>query len=124
MCENDTPDSLLGDNLFSSAAVHITASNGSTRDFARKAIRSARDHDDPETSTVILHTTHHRLFVIPRSATLAQIFAGVQWPRYSPFPFQDLRRSPRIRDFEEDGVELCEGCYMNVYVLPNDGLQT
>jgi hypothetical protein len=124
MSENDTVHLHFGDSLFVSAAIHLTASNGSTRDFARKAIMSGQDHDDPETSTVILHTARHRFFVIPRSTTLRQIFEGVKWPRDSPIPFQDLRRAPRIRDFEEDGVELNEGWFMNLYVLPNDGMQT
>jgi len=123
MSEKDTVHSHLGNNLFVSGAVHLTASNGSTRDFCRKAIMSGQDHDDPETSTIILHTARNRLFVIPRSTTLRQIFAGVKWPRDSPSPFQDLRQAPRIRDFEEDGVELNEGWFMNLYVLPNDGRQ-
>ena len=120
--ENTTIKSLLS-NLFSSAAVCLTAYNGSTREFSRKAIKSSRDHDDPETSTVLIHTSRNRFFVIPRSATLGQVFAGVRWPRDSPSPFQDLRRVPRVRDFEEDGVELNEGWYMKLYVLPNDGRQ-
>jgi hypothetical protein len=117
--ENKTVGSLL-ENLFSSAAIHLTAYNGSTRDFSRKAIRQGVDLDDPETSTVILHTSRLRFFVIPRSTALKQIFAGVRWPRDDPIPFEDLRRAPRIRDFEEDGVELVEGWYMEIYVLHND----
>jgi len=118
MSENTTVKSLLG-NIFSSAAIHLTAYNGSTRDFCRKAINSSLDHDNPETSTVLLLTSRGRFFVIPRSATLGQVFAGVRWPRDSPSPFQDLRRASRVRDFEEDGVELSEGWYMNLFVLPN-----
>ena len=117
--ENKTVGSLL-ENLFSSAAIHLTAHNGSTRDFSKKAIRQGIDLDDPETSTVIFHTSRSRLFVIPRSTTLKQIFAGVKWPRDDPIPFEDLRRVPRIRDFEEDGVELGEGWYMEIYVIQND----
>ena len=45
-------------------------------------------------------------FVVPRKTTSQEVFAGARWPRDDPLPFRDVRPTPRIRDFEVDGVEL------------------
>jgi hypothetical protein len=83
---------------------------------------SAVIHDSPEDSMVLVHTFRHRFLVIPCQTTLAGVFAGARWPRGGLLPFVDLRRTPRVRDFEEDGVELFEGRFMNLFVVPEDHL--
>jgi hypothetical protein len=60
---------------------------------------------------------------IPRETTIKDVVAGARWPRQSNAPvFEDLRRAPRKRDDEIDGIELALGWMMEVYVVTNDKL--
>lgn len=115
--ENATVGSMI-ENLFTSVAAFAV---GDVPEATRKNIMmSAVIHDHPEDSTVLFITFGGRILKVPRSTTIAQLVAGVKWPRTSPVPFEDLRTKPRARAFETDGVELSDGWYTQLYVIPND----
>jgi len=64
-----------------------------------------------------------RLFKIPRETRIKDVVAGARWPRQSLAPtFEDLRRAPRKRNDEIDGIELIMGWMIEVYVIPQDKL--
>jgi len=80
---------------------------------------SAMEHDDPSRTTVFIRTYRGRFLVIPRESTFADIFAGARWPRDTPVPFKDLSKTPRMRDFESDGLELDRYMHLELHVIPN-----
>jgi hypothetical protein len=54
---------------------------------------------------------------------MKDIIAGARWPRQSDAPvFEDLRRPPRKRTDDIDGVKLAMGWMIEVYVIPEDKL--
>jgi hypothetical protein len=85
-------------------------------------MRSAMQHE--KHSSVIAMTSRGRLFVIPRTTKLKDIVSGARWPRPKDDPdvpaFTDLRQTPRRREHEVDGFELCLGYFMELYVIPHD----
>jgi hypothetical protein len=117
--ENDTVASLLN-GLFPSAAI---GAGRSSAPFIRRAMHSAVRHDSSHETTVLAITHRGRFLVIPRQTTLKEIFAGARWPREGPLAFKDLREASRARDFEDDGVPLGGGWYMEIYVVLNDMLK-
>jgi hypothetical protein len=114
--ENSSIGSLL-ENLFSSVVV---AETGLSRSSRQDAMRSALAHDSAEDSVVYVPTFRGRFFVVPRKTTFQEIFAGARWPRDGPLPFEDARETPRVRDFEVDGVELGCGWFVEVWVIPKE----
>jgi hypothetical protein len=72
---------------------------------------------------LIMMSSRGRLFKIPRETTIMDVVAGARWPRQPNAPvFEDLRRTPRKRNDEIDGIELTVGCMMEVYVVTDDKL--
>lgn len=116
--ETDTIGSVLENLFISVAAALVDNSNGNQGQIMMSAIT----HDRPADSTVLFNTFGGRILEIPRSATFSQIIEGAKWPRDGPIPFRDLRRKPRARDFERDGVQLTKGSFTELYVVPNDKL--
>lgn len=117
--ENATIGSVFG-NIFASGAVH--GIEGGSHQLRTQIMMSALEHDSADDSTIMLTTSRGRWLVIPRSTTLAEIFAGARWPRDGPLGFRDMRRKPRSSNFEQDGVELSMGCFIELYVIPNNRL--
>jgi hypothetical protein len=79
----------------------------------------AHDRD----GVILIMSSRGRLFKIPRETTIRDVVAGARWPRQSNAPiFEDLRRVPRKRADEIDGVELLWGWMMDVLVVPKDQL--
>jgi hypothetical protein len=115
--ERDTIESLLS-GFFPSLVRDGPSS------FAQKVMPSVLNHESPRHSVVLMNTYRGRFLVIPRQTTFKAIFAGARWPRDDgPLAFEDLRKAPRARDFEQDGVELGFGWYVEIFVIPNDKLE-
>ena len=114
--EYDTIGSLL-EGLFMSV---LTAERNTSSSARLDASRSAIVHESDHTSVVHVMTHRGRFLIIPRSTTFKDILAGARWPRDGPLPFEDGRITPRIRDFEVDGVELGFGWSIEVWVVPKD----
>jgi hypothetical protein len=72
-------------------------------------------------STILICTARGRILEIPPETKLAEVFADAKWPRNGPLGLRDLRRRPRKRNFEVDGVRFGERG-VEVYVIPNDDL--
>ena len=93
----------------------------------RDGMLSAMAHD--KRSLVVVITFHGRLLVIPRQTKIKDIIAGARWPRpQGPgarnIPvFRDLRRKPRARHDEIDGIELFMGWRMELYVIAHKNLE-
>jgi len=103
------------DNLF------ISVANFSGRPGYRDSLPSALAHDRDGVAIVI--SSRGRLFKIPRETKIKDIVAGARWPRQPNTPiFEDLRRAPRKRSDEIDGVDLMFGWMMEIYVVPKDKL--
>lgn len=118
--EGDTVESLL-EALFPSLITADTDRNSPF--FCNAALQSAWKHNSSRESVVLVHTYRGRCFVIPRKTSLKEIFAGARWPRDSPPPFEDMGNSSGMRNAEEvDGVELCQGWFMEIWVVPCDKL--
>jgi hypothetical protein len=115
--ENDTIESLLQGLFFS---VEMAENRNVSSSIRQDTIRSAVAHESPEKSIVYIGTTRGRFLVVPRETTFKQIISGARWPRDGPLPFEDARETPRIRDFEVDGVELGFGWFIEVWVVPKD----
>jgi hypothetical protein len=115
--ERDTIESLLG-GLFPSLVRDGPSS------FAQQVMPSVLKHESPRQSVALVNTYRGRFLVIPRQTTFKAIFAGARWPRddSGPLAFEDLRKAPRARNFERDGVELGFGWYVEIFVIPNDKL--
>jgi hypothetical protein len=114
--ENDTIESLL-QGLFMSVAA---AERGTSSSSKQELLRSALTHDSPHSSIVYVQTFRGRFLIVPRKTTFKEIFAGARWPRDGPLAFEDARETPRIRDFEVDGVCLGQGWFVEVWVVPKD----
>jgi len=102
-------------NIFASAVI---GSSAATREWMRKAV----DYDSGEDSKIIMVTHRSRLLVIPRNTVLSDIFRGSFWPRKpedGPIAFTDLRRTPRARPHEVDGVSFTMGHSIEMLVVPN-----
>jgi hypothetical protein len=116
--EDDTVESLL-ENMFYSAFCYL----GEGRD----GMRSATEHD--EHSLVVAVTFRGRFLVIPRQLKIKDVIAGARWPRPQGagarnIPvFRDLRRKPRARHDEIDGIELIMGTTMELYVIAEKNLE-
>ena len=83
------------------------------------AMAMAHDKD----GVVFTMTSHGRLFKIPRETTIKDIVTGARWPRQSDAPvFEDLRRAPRKRADEIDGIKLSMGWMVELFVVPKDKL--
>jgi hypothetical protein len=80
------------------------AERGTSSSSKQELLRSALTHDTPHSSIVYVPTFRGRLLIVPRKTTFKEIFAGARWPRDGPLAFEDARETPRIRDFEVDGV--------------------
>jgi len=73
---------------------------------------------------VIIMSSRGRIFKIPRKTTIKTVVTGARWPRQSNAPvFEDLRRAPRNRSDEIDGIELMMGWMIEVYVVAKDKLE-
>jgi len=110
--ENETIGSFIH-GLFASVA---TFSHGQ-----RASLSSAMAHE--KDGVVVMITFHGRMFKIPWETTIKDVVAGARWPRQSNAPtFEDLRRTPRKRSDEIDGIELMRGWMIVVYVVAKDML--
>lgn len=112
--EYETIGSFL-DGLFISIATF------SHNPINRESLPSAMAHD--RDGVIIMMSSRGRLFKIPRQTKIKDVVAGARWPRQSNAPvFEDLRRSPRKRSDEIDGIELMMGWMIEVYVVAKDKL--
>ena len=114
--EKDTIESVLQGLFLSVAATGSDTSSLSKQEL----LRSAMVHDSPQSSIVYVTTFRGRFLIIPRETTFEEIFAGARWPRDGPLAFEDARETPRIRDFEVDGVTLGQGWFVEIWVIPKD----
>lgn len=113
--EDETIRSFI-DGLFTSVAMY------SHTPVNRKSMPSAVAHD--RDAVVIMMSSRGRLLKIPRETTIKDVVAGARWPRPSDAPiFKDLRRTPRKRSDEIDGIELMMGWMIEVYVVAKDKLE-
>ena len=111
--ENETIGSFIN-GLFTSVA---TFSRGN-----RASLPSAMAHD--KDGVVVMISFRGRIFKIPRATTIKDVVAGARWPRQSNAPtFEDLRKNPRRRSDEIDGIELMRGWMIVVYVIAKDKLR-
>ena len=107
----DEPIGRLIDGLFTSMAAF---SNKGSLPLALALERNA---------VLIMISSRGRLFKIPRETTIKDVVAGARWPRQPNAPiFEDLRRAPRRRSDEIDGIELLMGWMIEVYVVAKDKL--
>jgi len=82
---------------------------------------SAMAHD--RDAVVTMMSSRGRLFRIPRETRFKDVVAGARWPRRSDAPiFEDLRRTPRKRSDEIDGIELMMGWTIELIVVAKDRL--
>ena len=103
------------DNLFTSVATF------SREPVYRESMPSALVHD--RDGVVIMMSSRGRLFKIPREMTIKDVVAGARWPRQPNAPiFEDLRRDPRKRNDEIDGIDLMKGWMIEIYVVPKNKL--
>ena len=114
--ENDTLEELLSE-VFSRAVMIYTLDEDSHPHEEVEA--SAIEHDDPNGTIILIRTARGRLLAVPRKATVAEIFAGARWPQDGPMAFTNLCKTPRVRDFEDDGVELGSDSYIELHVIPD-----
>jgi len=113
--ENETIGSFI-DGLFISIATF------SHSPVNRASLPSAMAHD--RDGVVLMMSSRGRIFKIPRETTIKDVVAGARWPRESNAPtFEDLRRAPRKRSDEIDGIELLMGWMIGVYVVDKDRLE-
>jgi len=111
--EHETIGSFLA-GLFTSVATFYHNSN-------IESINSTVAHE--RDAVIIMTSSRKRLFKIPRETTFKDIVAGARWPRQPNAPiFEDLRRAPRKRNDEIDGIELVMGWMIEVEVVPKDKL--
>ena len=112
--ENETIGSFI-DGLFISIATF------SRTPVNRASLPSAMAHD--RDGVLIMMSSRGRLFKIPRETTIKDVVAGARWPRQFNAPvFEDLRRAPRKRSDEIDGIEVMMGWMIEVYVVAKDKL--
>ena len=112
--ENETIGSII-EGLFASIATF------SHKPVNRESLPSAMAHD--RDGVVVVISSRGRIFKIPRKTTIKDVVAGARWPRQSNAPvFEDLRRTPRKRSDEIDGIELMMGWMIEVYVVAKDKL--
>jgi hypothetical protein len=112
--ENETLGSFI-EGVFTSIAT--TSHKPVNREILASAMAHGRD------GVLIVVSSRGRLFKIPRETTIKDAVAGAQWPRQSnATTFEDLRRTPRKRSDEIDGIELIDGWRIEVYVVAKDKL--
>jgi hypothetical protein len=115
--ESDTVESIL-ENLFFSVATFGCHSD-------TEGLRSALKHE--RESVVLVVTSRGRFLIIPRQARLQDIISGALWPRpegaRQGLAFDDLRKKPREMSDEIDGIELCLGWNMELYVIPRENVE-
>lgn len=70
-----------------------------------------------------LITAKGRLLLIPWETKTRDIWEGARWPRTTPCPFKDARKTPRVRPYEPDGAALVKG-FMLFYVVPKTELDS
>ena len=88
----------------------------------RESLSSAVAHE--RDGVVLMMSSRGRLFKIPRETRIKDAVAGARWPRQPDAPvFEDLRRAPRNRSDEIDGIELIMGWMVDVYVVVEDKLE-
>jgi hypothetical protein len=118
--EFDTVASVL-EGLFFSICTFQNRGHYSSRPNMHSAVR--HEHH----STVLVITPRGRILAIPRSTIIKDILAGARWPRSSSASgvptFTDLRKAPRPSNNEIDGIELCLGWFMELYVIPQENLE-
>jgi len=111
--EHETIGSLI-ENLFTSTAAFYHNPN---KESMHSAVAHERD------GVVIMMSYRGRLFKIPRKTTIKDVVAGARWPRQPNAPtFEDLRRAPRKRSDEIDGIELSMGWMIEIYIVTKDKL--
>jgi hypothetical protein len=114
--ENDTIGSLI-EGVFTSMAVFY----GKPASMASMSLALAHERD----AVIVMISSRGRLFKIPRKTTIKDVVAGARWPRQPNAPtFEDLRRAPRKRSDEIDGVELMMGWMIEIYVITKDKLES
>jgi len=93
--------------------------------FAENCRNPALHHEDLR-NTVVLVTTHRgRILVVPPDTSIKDLIAGAQWPRvHGSKEFNDERKVKRRHEFEFDGIELQDGWYIDVYVIPKKCLDS
>lgn len=112
--ENDTIGSLL-EGVFTSMAAFY--GNPTTMTSMSSAVAHEKD------SVVIIMSSRGRLFKVPRKTKIKDVVAGARWPPQPNAPtFEDVRRAPRKRSDEIDGIELMMGWMTEVYVITTDKL--
>jgi len=84
-------------------------------------LEMAMEHE--KDGVVFTMSSHGRLFKLPRETTIKDVIAGARWPCQPNAPvFDDLRKAPRKRADEIDGIKLSMGWMVEVYVIPTDKL--
>jgi hypothetical protein len=88
-------------------------------------MHSAVQHE--QHSSVVVMTSRGRLLLVPRTTKFKDIPPAARWPRRpedasNVHTFTDLRRTPRLREHEVDGVDLCFGWFMELHVIPDQNL--
>jgi hypothetical protein len=112
--ENETIGSFI-EGLFTSIATF------SRTPVNKASLPSAMAHD--RDGVVVIISSRGRIFKIPRETKIKDVVAGARWPRESNAPtFEDLRRAPRKRSDEIDGIELMMGWMIEIYVVAKDKL--
>ncbi|CAL1710864.1 unnamed protein product [Somion occarium] len=110
------------ENMLGSLAIGSPVDLGAGR--GRDWLRQAVAYYSNETSTIVLVTHHGRFSAIPHSMKVGDIWPEARWPRQTPSPLRDLRKTPRQRPHEIDGVGFCQGYTVDLMVLPNDRVQS
>jgi hypothetical protein len=118
VAEDDTVESVLS-GLFMS---FLTYEGSSSDSFNDRGYRSTLQHESPKESVVMVTTCRGRLLIIPRKTTFKEIAAGARWPRDGPLAFEDMRKAPRGSIYEEDGIALGRGWFLDIWVIPKDKL--
>ena len=118
MAEDETVGLHL-DNLFTSAGLEHMGSENVVREYMFQVI----DHQDPQIRKILLVTYRDRIFEIPRSTVIKEIWAGVEWPREGPLPFKEWNKTPRPRAHEVDGATMRNGNSMILTVVLNEHMQ-
>ena len=72
-------------------------------------------------------TSRGRLLLVPRTTKLKDIAPAARWPRRPEdasnlHVFTDLRRTPRLREHEVDGIDFFSGWIIELYVVPDQNI--
>jgi len=117
--ENDTVASIIEGLFFSVGGFY-----GRGKYDNREGIQSTVEHE--KHGVVLVITSRGRIFEIPRKMRIKDIVAGAQWPRpqsATEIPvLEDLRKEPRERGDNIDGIEMAMGWFMEIYVIPKENL--